>query len=210
MPTASAAAAGSEPRQRARQPLHCHPRSFPAARPMRQRLFPWASRSVAGRRFLPCLNGRNVAGSGTGQDISGDQQVKSSACSSGWKPGAPHRTACVSMACRAEMWRPGGGDRSVRVGSVNQSEDQILADELAALGAAGGDSGRLVRVMAKPLRKDVHEIDLLVPLPFDDAVERVSVSTVRQFPMICIISVRQFPTPVVTIPHRGADHRWCC
>ncbi|CAM5670476.1 hypothetical protein SVIRM249S_00555 [Streptomyces viridochromogenes] len=36
------------------------------------------------------------------------------------------------------------------------------------------------------------------------------VSTVRQFPMIYMISVRQFPTPVVTIPHRDADHRWCC
>lgn len=32
----------------------------------------------------------------------------------------------------------------------------------------------MVRVVAKLMRKDVHEIDLLVPLPFDDAVERVS------------------------------------
>ncbi|MEU5041963.1 hypothetical protein [Streptomyces griseorubiginosus] len=56
---------------------------------------------------------------------------------------------------------------------MDQSEDQILADELAALGAVSGGSGRLVRVVAKLMRKDVHEIDLLVPLPFDDAVERV-------------------------------------
>jgi hypothetical protein len=29
-------------------------------------------------------------------------------------------------------------------------------------------------MVAKRMRKDVHEIDLLVPLPFDDAVKRVS------------------------------------
>ncbi|NYV73858.1 hypothetical protein HW445_05965 [Streptomyces sp. UH6] len=57
---------------------------------------------------------------------------------------------------------------------MEQREDQILAEELAALGAAGGASGRLVRVVAKLMRKVVHEIDLLVPLPFDDALERVS------------------------------------
>ncbi|MEI5526958.1 hypothetical protein WB401_31190 [Streptomyces brasiliscabiei] len=57
---------------------------------------------------------------------------------------------------------------------MDQSEDQILADELAALAAVGGGSGRLVRVVAKLMRNDVHEIDLLVPLPFDDALERVS------------------------------------
>ncbi|MFJ3706333.1 MULTISPECIES: hypothetical protein [unclassified Streptomyces] len=57
---------------------------------------------------------------------------------------------------------------------MDQSEDQILAEELAALGAMGGGSGRLVRVVAKLMRKNVHEIDLLVPLPFDDAVKRVS------------------------------------
>ncbi|MFJ7779230.1 hypothetical protein [Streptomyces yangpuensis] len=57
---------------------------------------------------------------------------------------------------------------------MDQSEDQILAEELAALGAVGGGSGRLVRVVAKLMRKNVHEVDLLVPLPFDDAVKRVS------------------------------------
>ncbi|MFB9462748.1 hypothetical protein [Streptomyces cinereospinus] len=57
---------------------------------------------------------------------------------------------------------------------MDQIEDQILAEELAALGAVSGGSGRLVRVVAKLMRKDVHEIDLLVPLPFDDAVKRVS------------------------------------
>jgi hypothetical protein len=62
----------------------------------------------------------------------------------------------------------------VRVGSVDQSEDQILAEELGALGAGVGGSGRLVRVVAKLMTKNVHEIDLLVPLPFDDVVKRVS------------------------------------
>ncbi|MFB9514554.1 hypothetical protein ACFFT8_14950, partial [Streptomyces purpureus] len=57
---------------------------------------------------------------------------------------------------------------------MDQSEDQILAEELAALGAVGGGSGRLVRMVAKLMRKNVHEIDLLVPLPFDDVVKRVS------------------------------------
>ncbi|WP_267077734.1 hypothetical protein [Streptomyces sp. NBC_00059] len=57
---------------------------------------------------------------------------------------------------------------------MDQSEDQILAEELAALGAVGGGSGRLVRVVAKLMRKEVHEVDLLLPLPFGDAVKRVS------------------------------------
>ncbi|MCZ7456507.1 hypothetical protein [Streptomyces sp. WMMC940] len=57
---------------------------------------------------------------------------------------------------------------------MDLSEDQILADELASLGAVGGGSGRLVRVVANLMRKNVHEIDLLVPLPFDDVVKRVS------------------------------------
>jgi hypothetical protein len=57
---------------------------------------------------------------------------------------------------------------------VDRSEDEILAEELAALGAASGGSGRLVRAVAKLMRKNVHEIDLLVPLPFDDTVRRVA------------------------------------
>ncbi|MFF5897566.1 hypothetical protein ACFY8O_16740 [Streptomyces argenteolus] len=57
---------------------------------------------------------------------------------------------------------------------MERNEDQILAEELAALGAAGGGSGRVVRVVAKLMRKEVHEVDLLLPLPFDDAVKRVS------------------------------------
>ncbi|MEU3252212.1 hypothetical protein [Streptomyces sp. NPDC006997] len=56
---------------------------------------------------------------------------------------------------------------------VEQYEDRILAEELAALGAVGGGSGRLVRVVAKRMKKNVQEIELLVPLPFDEAVRRV-------------------------------------
>ncbi|MFE9454511.1 hypothetical protein [Streptomyces sp. NPDC006739] len=43
---------GAFVRDRERQPLRGHLRSLPAARPGRQRLFLWPSRSVAGRRFL--------------------------------------------------------------------------------------------------------------------------------------------------------------
>ncbi|MEV1050238.1 hypothetical protein [Streptomyces sp. NPDC049887] len=57
---------------------------------------------------------------------------------------------------------------------MDRSEDRILADELASLGAVGAGGGRLVRVVARMMRKNVHEIDLLVPLPFDDVVRRVS------------------------------------
>ncbi|MDQ1016177.1 hypothetical protein [Streptomyces afghaniensis] len=55
-----------------------------------------------------------------------------------------------------------------------ESEDEILAAELAALGAASGGSGRLTRLVAKAMRKNVHEIDLVMPLPFDEAVKRVA------------------------------------
>lgn len=50
--------------------------------------------------------------------------------------------------------------------------DGLLAEELGALGAGSGGSPGLTRLMAKLMRKNVHEIDLLVPLPFDDAVSR--------------------------------------
>ncbi|MFC7930325.1 hypothetical protein [Streptomyces cinereoruber] len=57
---------------------------------------------------------------------------------------------------------------------MEQDEDRILAEELAALGAMGGGSGRLVRAVAKLMGKNVHEIGLFAPLPFADAVKRVS------------------------------------
>ncbi|MER6189533.1 hypothetical protein [Streptomyces cyaneofuscatus] len=56
---------------------------------------------------------------------------------------------------------------------MDQSEDKILAEELAALAAVGGGNGSLTRLVAKLMRKNVHEIDLCIPLPFDDAVKRV-------------------------------------
>ncbi|MFE7896952.1 hypothetical protein ACFU3E_05285 [Streptomyces sp. NPDC057424] len=57
---------------------------------------------------------------------------------------------------------------------MDEREDEILADELAALAAAGGGGGGLTRFVAKLMRKNVHEIDLVVALPFEDAVERVA------------------------------------
>ncbi|MEU8587358.1 hypothetical protein AB0C59_10195 [Streptomyces sp. NPDC048664] len=57
---------------------------------------------------------------------------------------------------------------------MERSEDRILADELARLGAGFGGGGRLVRLVAMGMRKNVHEIDLVVPLPFGDAVRYVS------------------------------------
>ncbi|MFE5240380.1 MULTISPECIES: hypothetical protein [unclassified Streptomyces] len=57
---------------------------------------------------------------------------------------------------------------------MERNEDQVLAEELAALSAVGGGGGRLVRAVAKLMRKEVHEVDLVLPLPFDDAVKRVS------------------------------------
>lgn len=56
---------------------------------------------------------------------------------------------------------------------MDEGEDQILADELAALGAMSGGSGRLTGLVAKLMKKNVHEIELAIPLPFDDAVQRV-------------------------------------
>ncbi|MEV4787213.1 hypothetical protein AB0K53_17505 [Streptomyces tuirus] len=56
---------------------------------------------------------------------------------------------------------------------MDRSEDQILVEELAALGAVSGGSGRLTGLVARLLKKNAHEIDLVIPLPFDAAVQRV-------------------------------------
>ncbi|MGK3944545.1 hypothetical protein ABK046_39740 [Streptomyces caeruleatus] len=57
---------------------------------------------------------------------------------------------------------------------MHRSEDQILAEELGALGALSGGSGGLVRVVANLMRKNVHEIDLVAALPFEAVVKLVS------------------------------------
>ncbi|MEU0167437.1 hypothetical protein ABZ214_18525 [Streptomyces iakyrus] len=57
---------------------------------------------------------------------------------------------------------------------MDEHEDEILADELAALAAVAGGWGGLTRFVAKLMRKNVHEIDLVVAMPFDDTVERVA------------------------------------
>ncbi|MZF90391.1 hypothetical protein [Streptomyces sp. SID5643] len=59
-------------------------------------------------------------------------------------------------------------------GRVDEREDELLADELAALAAVAGGWGGLTRFVARLLRKNVHEIDLVVALPFEDTVERVA------------------------------------
>jgi hypothetical protein len=59
------------------------------------------------------------------------------------------------------------------VGRVQQSEDEILGEELSALAAGAGGGGGLTRFVAKLMKKNVHEIDFVLPLPFEDAVERV-------------------------------------
>ncbi|MCX4586090.1 hypothetical protein [Streptomyces sp. NBC_01481] len=56
---------------------------------------------------------------------------------------------------------------------MHQSEDEILAEELAAVAAFAGGGGRLTRFVAKLMKKNVLEIDLVVPLPFEEAVEYV-------------------------------------
>lgn len=56
---------------------------------------------------------------------------------------------------------------------MDLGEDEILARQLAAVassvGAAGGMTGRVARRM----KKNVHEIDLILPLPFAEALGRV-------------------------------------
>ncbi|WP_258198889.1 hypothetical protein [Streptomyces sp. A244] len=57
---------------------------------------------------------------------------------------------------------------------MDEREDELLADELAALAAVAGGWGGLTRLVAKLMRKNVHEIELAVALPFEDTVERVA------------------------------------
>ncbi|MFE9028871.1 hypothetical protein ACFYOA_21855 [Streptomyces iakyrus] len=57
---------------------------------------------------------------------------------------------------------------------MDEREDELLADELAALAAVAGGWGGLTRLVAKLMRKNVHEIELVVAVPFEDAVERVA------------------------------------
>ncbi|MEU3932992.1 hypothetical protein AB0E85_13285 [Streptomyces sp. NPDC029044] len=57
---------------------------------------------------------------------------------------------------------------------MDEGEDELLAGELAALAAIAGGWGGLTRFVAKLMRKNVHEIELVVALPFEDTVERVT------------------------------------
>jgi len=52
-----------------------------------------------------------------------------------------------------------------------QDEDELLVEALGAV--AGGSGRRGAEFVAKRLKKNVHEIDLRLPLAIEDAVERV-------------------------------------
>ncbi|MFC8194597.1 hypothetical protein ACFUTV_04305 [Streptomyces sp. NPDC057298] len=65
-------------------------------------------------------------------------------------------------------------------GHMRRSEDEILAEELGALAASTGAAGGLTRLVARWMKKNLHEIDLIVPLPFEDAVQRVVEVLVRE------------------------------
>lgn len=56
---------------------------------------------------------------------------------------------------------------------MHESEETILARELAAVAAAAGGSGRLTGLITRMMKKNVHEVDLVIPLPFETTVERV-------------------------------------
>jgi DNA-directed RNA polymerase specialized sigma24 family protein len=81
----------------------------------------------------------------------------------------PYQVPCSSLES-TRSWITG----NEAGGRVDEREDEILADELAALAAAVGAWGGLTRFVAKLMRKNVHEIDLVVALPFEDAVEHVA------------------------------------
>ncbi|MFI1358086.1 hypothetical protein ACH4TV_31555 [Streptomyces sp. NPDC020898] len=60
-----------------------------------------------------------------------------------------------------------------REGPTDRSEDELLVDELAALARMAGASERIVRLVARMLRKNVHEVDLIVPLPPEETLRHV-------------------------------------
>ncbi|MFD5946226.1 hypothetical protein ACFWAZ_13330 [Streptomyces collinus] len=69
---------------------------------------------------------------------------------------------------------------------MDEREDELLADELAALAAVAGGWGGLTHFVAKLMRKNVHEIDLVVALSFEDTVERVARVLGRAGRRVCL------------------------
>jgi hypothetical protein len=57
---------------------------------------------------------------------------------------------------------------------MHEDEDAILVRELGALASAWGGGARLTGLVNGRLKKNVHEIDLVLRLPFEAAVERVT------------------------------------
>ncbi|WP_209442682.1 hypothetical protein RFN58_22340 [Streptomyces iakyrus] len=69
---------------------------------------------------------------------------------------------------------------------MDEGEDELLAGELAALAAIAGGWGGLTRCVARLMRKNVHEIELVVALPFEDTVERVARVLGRAGRRVCL------------------------
>ncbi|WP_406002779.1 hypothetical protein [Streptomyces sp. NBC_00829] len=57
---------------------------------------------------------------------------------------------------------------------MHRSEDEILADELGVLASGTSGGGRLTRFVALRMKKNVHEVDVVLPFPFEQAVARVA------------------------------------
>ncbi|MGW2276564.1 hypothetical protein [Streptomyces sp. NPDC001770] len=64
----------------------------------------------------------------------------------------------------------GGGDAY----ADGLSEDQVLATALKWMGIRSKPDGTLTGLRAKLMKKTVQELDLVVELPFDDAVRHVT------------------------------------
>ncbi|WP_208614602.1 hypothetical protein [Streptomyces regalis] len=56
---------------------------------------------------------------------------------------------------------------------MDWNEDELLADELAALAGMVGANERVMRLVAKAMRKNSHEVDMVVPLPAEEALDHV-------------------------------------
>ncbi|MFD3442416.1 hypothetical protein ACFWU3_33545 [Streptomyces sp. NPDC058685] len=56
---------------------------------------------------------------------------------------------------------------------MDLGEDEILARQLAAVASSVGAAGGLTGRVARRMKKNVHEIDLVLPLPFAEALGRV-------------------------------------
>ncbi|MGW2841436.1 hypothetical protein ACWCWD_27015 [Streptomyces sp. NPDC001493] len=68
----------------------------------------------------------------------------------------------------------GSGDGYGDAHGDDRTEDQVLAEAVKWMGIRSKPDGTLTGLRAKLLRKTVRELDLVVELPFDDAVRHVT------------------------------------